>query len=477
MEDMTGKQLGPYHIVSPLGEGGMAAVYKAYQPAMERYVALKILPRHFANDPQFIARFQQEAKTLAKLQHPHILPVHDFGESEGYTYIVMPFVEGGTLADLLKGQPLSLLQIRNIISQVGMALDYAHSRGLIHRDVKPSNILMDESGNCLLTDFGLAKIVEGAANLTTSGTIMGTPAYMSPEQSMGQKLDGRTDIYSLGVILYEMATGRTPYRAETPMAVVLKHINDPLLPPRILNPELPEAVELIILKALSKTREDRYQTAGDMVQAIQAAIPGIPAVSTSGQAKTLPAVIAPTAEVQATARVEKPKRVSPIWVLAATGSIVIILAIAGGLFAVFGRNAKSALQPTSQTVTTAVVLATELPRPIATSKPTVQTTITLQSPTIEPSPKPTPGKAIVNLHNNAQTTIVHVYFGTAQWGGWGGEQLGNSSIPPGGTYTWQLQPGAGIYDLKAEDSNYQVLDQQMGVSISGTYEWYVGGKP
>jgi serine/threonine protein kinase len=288
----------------------------------------------------------------------------------------------------------------------------------------------------------------------------------------------------LGVILYEMATGRTPYRAETPMAVVLKHINDPLLPPRKLNPELPEAVELVILKALSKTREDRYQTAGDMVQAIQAAIPDIPAVSTSGQTKTLQAVITPVptlehqpAEVQATARVEKPERVLPNWVLAAIGVIVVILAIAGGLFAVFGRNAKSAPQPTPQTVTTAVVLPTELPTPIATSKPIVQATFTLPSSTIQPSTEQTPGKAIVILHNITQTTIVHVYFGTAQWGGWGGEQLGNSPIPPGGTHTWQLQPGAGIYDLKAEDSNHKVLNQQIGVSISGIYDWYVGGKP
>jgi serine/threonine protein kinase len=231
MEDLTGKQVGPYQIVAPLGEGGMAAVYKAYQPAMDRYVALKILPRHFASDPQFISRFQQEARLLAKLQHPHILPVFDFGELDGYTYIVMPFIASGTLTDLMHGQPLALEQVRKVISQVGDALDYAHMCGLIHRDVKPSNVLMDERGNCLLTDFGLAKIIESSIHITTSGMIMGTPAYMSPEQGLGEKLDARTDIYSLGVILYEMATGRAPYSAETPIAVVFKHIHDPLPPP------------------------------------------------------------------------------------------------------------------------------------------------------------------------------------------------------------------------------------------------------
>jgi serine/threonine protein kinase len=147
MEDLTGKQLGPYQIVAPLGEGGMAAVYKAYQPAMDRYVALKILPRHFASDPQFVTRFQQEARVVAQLQHPHILPVFDFGEADGYTYIVMPFVKSGTLTDLLKGPALSLQQVRTLVTQIGTALDYAHARGLIHRDVKPSNVLIDETGN------------------------------------------------------------------------------------------------------------------------------------------------------------------------------------------------------------------------------------------------------------------------------------------------------------------------------------------
>ncbi len=277
MEDLTGRQLGPYQITAPLGEGGMAAVYQAYQPAMDRSVALKILPRHFAADPQFTSRFQQEAKLLAKLQHPRILPVFDFGTADGYAYIVMPLVEGGTLVDRMRGRPLPLEQIRRAIAQVGDALDYAHLCGLVHRDVKPSNILMDERENCLLTDFGLAKIVEGTAHLTTSGAIMGTPAYMSPEQGLGQKLDARSDIYSLGVVLYEMATGRVPYSAETPMAVVIKHIHDPLPPPHTLNPSLPEALVRVILKSLAKTPDDRFATAGEMVTALERAIPeGIP---------------------------------------------------------------------------------------------------------------------------------------------------------------------------------------------------------
>lgn len=270
MEDLKGKQLGPYRVIEHLGEGGMANVCRAYQPSMDRYVALKILPRHFASEREFVRRFEQEAMVVARLQHPHILPVHDYGEAEGYTYIVMPFIEGGTLADLL-GQPLPTFQMRRIITHVGDALDYAHSQGVIHRDVKPSNILIDQRGNCLLSDFGIAKMIEGSVRITRTGGIVGTPAYMSPEQIHGEELDGRSDLYALGIVLYEMATGRPPFRAETPPAIFVKHLHDPLPPPRSFNPSLLEGIERVILKALAKDRLDRYATARDMVRALHMA--------------------------------------------------------------------------------------------------------------------------------------------------------------------------------------------------------------
>jgi len=275
MENLTGKQLGPYRIIEPLGEGGMAAVYKSYQPGMDRTVALKVLPRLFASDPTFLARFGQEARVIANLEHQNILPVYDFGESDGYTYLVMRFVDGGTLADLLERERLSLPQVRHVMSQVGGAVAYAHARGVLHRDIKPSNVLIDGSGNCLLSDFGLAKMAEGNVRLTQTGGIMGTPAYMSPEQGLGNPVDARTDIYALGVVLYEIATGRLPFQAETPIALIMKHIHDPLLSPRLHNPELSEAIERVILKALAKQPEDRFGTAGELVGALCSALSGV----------------------------------------------------------------------------------------------------------------------------------------------------------------------------------------------------------
>jgi len=282
MEDLTGRQFGPYHITAPLGAGGMAAVYKAYQPSVDRYVAIKVLPQHFAKDQQFVQRFEREAKVLAKLQHPNILPVHDYGQTDGYTYLVMSFVESGDLSELMQGKKLPLPEIGRIISQVGDALDYAHAQGVIHRDIKPSNILVDQRGNCLLTDFGLAKMVAGTSEkLTATGFVVGTPAYMAPEQGMGEPADGRSDIYALGIILYELMTGQVPFRAETPIAIVMKHIHDPLISPRNFQEDITEPVERVILKALAKDPADRFATAGDMVNAFQAAI------NTSGPATML----------------------------------------------------------------------------------------------------------------------------------------------------------------------------------------------
>lgn len=253
-----GQQLGPYQIIQQIGKGGMATVYKAYHASMDRYVALKVVAIQLAEDPGFLQRFRQEARLIARLEHPHILPVHDFGEADGIPYMVMRFLEAGTLRERMNAGPLSLFEIDRAFSQLADALQYSHDKGVIHRDIKPSNAMLDKRGDIFLTDFGVAKMVEGAAQVTATGAITGTPAYMSPEQAQGAKVDNRSDIYSLGVVLYEMLTGKVPFEAETPMAVIFKHIQEPPVPLSIIRADLPFAMEVVLLRALAKDPNERY---------------------------------------------------------------------------------------------------------------------------------------------------------------------------------------------------------------------------
>lgn len=345
MPDLVGHTLGQYRIIEQIGLGGMATVYKAYQPALERYVAIKVLPAYYAHEPGFAERFTREARAVAKLTHPHVLPIYDFGQESGLSYIVMQCVDAGTLKDML-GQPISLMSAADIIEQIADALDYAHEQGIIHRDVKPSNVLMDRGRWVLLSDFGLAKMVEGSVQLTGSGVGVGTPTYMAPEQGQGLTVDRRADIYSLGIILYEMVTGRVPFEAETPMAIVVKHITEPLPLPRTLNPDLPESVERIIMKALPKNPDDRYETAGKMAAALRkvvagmdtavaGAVPSPPGgVAVAGEAPTFLEDGGATQVVPPPAAPPAPSRKRfPIWLVA--GILLLILLI--GFFALVRR--------------------------------------------------------------------------------------------------------------------------------------------
>ena len=273
INSLIGKSLGQYRIVERIGAGGMATVFKAYQPTLDRYVAVKVLPAYHASDPIFVKRFVQEARSVAKLAHPNIVQIHDFGQGEqdNVTYIVMEYVDGGTLKDRLK-QALPVPEAINFAIQAAEGLDCAHRNGIIHRDVKPANMLVRKDRHLLLSDFGIAKLLEQSTNLTRVGTGIGTPQYMSPEQGMGQKVDRRSDIYSLGIVLFHCLTGHVPFSADNPLTVTVKHLNEPL-PVDHLNAEgVPVPVIQVVQKMTAKQSGDRYQSADVLIEALTSAL-------------------------------------------------------------------------------------------------------------------------------------------------------------------------------------------------------------
>jgi serine/threonine-protein kinase len=328
-----GQMLGPYQVIEQIGMGGMATVYKAYHAAMDRYVALKVVAAQLSEEPNFLQRFRQEARLIARLEHPHILPVYDFGEADGVPYMVMRFLDAGTLKERLAAGPLNMEETDRIFTQLAGALAYAHEKGIIHRDIKPSNAMLDRRGDAFLTDFGVAKIVEATTHLTATGAVTGTPAYMSPEQAQGIKADQRSDIYSMGVLLFEMLTGRVPFEAETPMAVLFKQIQDPPPPLSSVRPELPRPLEAVLLKALAKNPADRYQTMDAFLERWKQALAEspIPAPAADRTPPILPAArpVSPTpAPLPAkppTGTIPAAKKSSPLkWILPAAGGLACL---------------------------------------------------------------------------------------------------------------------------------------------------------
>jgi serine/threonine protein kinase len=269
---MNPELIGRYQIISEIGRGGMAVVYHAYDPSFEREVAIKVLPHAFLHDAQFRARFDREAKTIAALEHPAIVPVYDFGEQDGQPFIVMRLMNGGSLADKLKHGPLSIKEATDIITRIAPALDAAHRKGIIHRDLKPGNILFDQYENAFISDFGIARLTEAGATLTGS-IILGTPTYMSPEQVQGdEEIGDRSDIYSLGIIFYQMITGDPPYQATTPAKVMMMHILEPVPDLSDSKINITPEIKAVIETALAKEPEARFASVQAIADALQAAL-------------------------------------------------------------------------------------------------------------------------------------------------------------------------------------------------------------
>ncbi len=374
MPDLIGRKLGKYELVERLGRGGMAEVYKAFQPGVERHVAIKVMHGHLSDNAEFVQRFQREARSIGQLQHPHISRVIDFDVEADVYYMVMEYIQGGTLDGYLtQKKVLPVDEAVRITLQLADALAYAHQRGMIHRDIKPGNVMFsDEShSHALLTDFGIARLLDEQINMTMTGALVGTPNYMSPEAARGEPCDARSDIYSLGVVLYELVTGRTPYAADTPYSFLMKQANEPLPPPRTLNPKLPAAVETILLKALAKEPKARYQNATEFATALRMA----QAVQSGA--------------LTGSSIMSQPKRSRTPLALAAVGVLVVALGTVFALLrldssapAVSTTPAATATVETLAAVATATQPPTFAPTPVAAAPvtPTIATALTITAP-------------------------------------------------------------------------------------------------
>ena len=327
--NLSNTPLGQYQLIEEIGRGGMSHIYRAYQSSVKREVAIKILSPILQSDPNLVERFNREVEVVAALQHPHIVPVYDFGEQSELLYIAMAYVRGGTLGTLIQQLPsgMSLQEVLHIISDVAEGLDYAHAKGIIHRDLKPGNILLDERKNPYIADFGLAKVLEQSQNITLGTGLFGTPAYMAPETTTRTQVSHQADIYSLGVILFEMLTGQKPYQAKTIGGLISAHINEKIPNILALRPDLPEATQSVIERALAKDPADRYQSAEEMINDLLDVFPNARVLAGHTPTPTLPPTsYSPSQQASSQSRSWK-------WVaLAAISALVIV-----GAFLIF-RN-------------------------------------------------------------------------------------------------------------------------------------------
>jgi serine/threonine protein kinase len=372
---MSLQQIGRYEIKSEIGRGGMATVYLAFDPRFKREVAVKVLPSEFLHNVQFRTRFEREAHAIASLEHPAIVPVYDYGEEQNQPFLVMRYMPGGSLAEKIEGGPIPLGEATRIIQVLAEGLDEAHANKIIHRDLKPANILFDKHRNPYLSDFGIAKLVEETGTLT-GAALIGTPAYMSPEQAKGdQEIDHRSDIYSLGAILFQMLSGKQPFEAKTPISLALKHINATIPSVAELNLELPARMDRVIIKAMAKDRTERFQTAGDLAAAMELVLEEEGTLIVPEWDRRTPGVIEPdlpadkektiierTLRSKAAEALQKAWLGMPIWGWTITGLIVVIVAVA-----LFSQSPPQDLSVAVEQTLTVASLNRDLPTEVQTS--------------------------------------------------------------------------------------------------------------
>jgi len=375
MTDADSPTLGSYAILEWIGAGGMSTVHRAIDLRNGQVVAMKLLSPQVGRDPTFKARFRREVRLLQQLQHPNIVPILDFGEVAGQAYIVMPFMASGTLADRMRQGQVPPHEYARMIGQISSALEFAHKAGVVHRDVKPSNLLLDSDGKALLSDFSFAHIDDATSNLTGSAVI-GTPAYMSPEQCRGDAVDGRSDQYSLAIMTYQLATGRLPYEAESAIAVAIMHVNDPLPDPRTLNPSLSQEMSELLVRALSKDPRERFVTIEAFNAALQMALTDT--LKTAGEWKRRfhlpgirPGAFARSNGTSATSR-RRSRRLSAaaLGIVLLVGSPLAAWALAGGAAweALNGQPSTSSATPTGYDLMATVnALSTENAPPAGTA--------------------------------------------------------------------------------------------------------------
>jgi serine/threonine-protein kinase len=483
-DNLVGQTFGQYEIGQQLGQGGMATVYLARQKSIGRTVAIKVMPRYFLHEPSFLQRFEREVKVIAELQHPRVLPVYDYGQINDRPFIVMAYMPGGTLADRIKKGPLPLDEVVRLVGQIAEGLDHAHNKGVIHRDFKPSNVLLDENGNAYLSDFGIAKITESTVQLTGSG-IVGTPAYMAPEMADRGTVTPAVDIYALGVTLYQMLTGKFPYQGETPLRVMMAHATEPVPDVRLARPDLPEAVAEVVKRAMAKNPDDRYASAGELAAALRAAVQQaaapqadewtIPATTPAppspapAPSSTPPPPPAPSQRptMQAPAIHQAPtdipaytppppaaeapkKRLSGC---AIAGIVIGALVLVGGCIVFLALGGLAALG-------SLVATPTPTPTPTPTATPT-------------PLPSPTPLSPPLLIENRSDMDICKVYLATPGSGTFGDDQLMGNVIAAGEQFGLDIQPGT--YNIVAEYCDEHVLREYYPeATISGAgFTWTI----